>query len=158
MSAEHKQVGAKKFIEVAGVCGDYQSDDIFYSDAKLCVYNFNLSMIGDAAEFNYTKRFSDVKYFTSIYFTDAYPIINKKVTFQVPDFVDVELKEFNFEGFNIQKKKSRNERFGETKTDSMQEAYCFCRGFLSNTFYLSFLLLLYHLVYLDFCILYHFYT
>lgn len=110
VSAEHKQVGAKKFIEVAGVCGDYQSDDIFYSDAKLCVYNFNLSMIGDIAEFNYTKRFSDVKYFTSIYFTDAYPIINKKVTFQVPDFADVELKEFNFEGFNIQKKKSRNER------------------------------------------------
>lgn len=67
-------------------------------------------MIGDIAEFNYTKHITDVKYFTRIYFTDIFPVINKKITFQVPDFVEVELKEFNFKGFNIQKKQSRNER------------------------------------------------
>jgi hypothetical protein len=109
-NAEYKASSMKKFTELVGVCGNYQSDDIFYSDAKICVYNFNLSMIGDAVEFAYIKRYNDVKYFTSVYFTDVFPTINQKITFQVPDFVEVELKEFNFAGFKIQKKQSRNER------------------------------------------------
>ncbi len=124
ISAEHKQNDMKKPAEIAGVCANYESEGIFYSDAMICVYSFNLSMIGNVAEFTYTKRTSDVKYFTSVYFTDGYPVINKKIVFQIPDFVEVELKELNFEGFKIQKSKSRNERekmtiYEYTMTDLM---------------------------------------
>jgi hypothetical protein len=57
------------------------------------------------------KKIKDSKYFTSIYFSDEYPIIAKKVIVEVPKWLDLEIKEFNFEGFAIKKEITKN---GET--------------------------------------------
>jgi hypothetical protein len=49
------------------------------------------------------KKYDDVKYFTSLFFNDEYPVLSKKITFEIPNWLDVELKEFNFDGFKINK-------------------------------------------------------
>ncbi len=87
-------------------CGNYNAEDIFYSDAKLCVYNVYLEKIGSMSTFENERVFADIKYFTTEYFHDQLPIAKKTLIFKVPEWLDVELKEMNFKGFEIERKES----------------------------------------------------
>ncbi|EAY28600.1 transglutaminase-like domain-containing protein [Microscilla marina] len=87
------------------VCGNYNSDGIFYSDAQVCQYPFYLPAIGDIQGLLLKKTYDDPRYFTTVFFNDELPVIAQTVTFKVPQWMDVTLKPFNFMGFDIQHKK-----------------------------------------------------
>jgi hypothetical protein len=87
-------------------CGNYNSEDIFYSDAKLCIYTIYLKKMGSISTFDNKKIFGDIKYFTTEYFHDQLPIAKKTIIFKVPDWLDLELKEINFKEFEITKTES----------------------------------------------------
>jgi transglutaminase-like putative cysteine protease len=108
LDAQAQDLNIKKKSRVIGVCGNYEVNSIFYSDAKVCVYPLKSSAAGDIILLSYKKRYKDVKYLTSVYFTDDVPTITKKFVFRVPNAVAVELKEFNFQGFNVQKKVTKD--------------------------------------------------
>ncbi len=83
--------------------GYYEDDDFFYSDARFKSTSLNFPVQGYSYTLNMKKRFKDIKYFTSVYFTDRFPIEGKKIVFKIPNWLDVELKELNFEGHLIEK-------------------------------------------------------
>ena len=85
------------------LCGNYEVDNIFYSDAKVCVYKFNMLYEGSEVTLTSHKLYKDPRYLTKVFFHDQDPTQARKITFTIPDNADVELKEVNFEGFEIKK-------------------------------------------------------
>ncbi len=81
----------------------YKDRDLFYNDARVKYVSVDFPVQGYSYNYNVEKTFHDVKYFTSLYFTAEYPVMDRVITITVPDWLDLELKEFNFAGHDIQK-------------------------------------------------------
>lgn len=81
----------------------YQSDDFFYTDARVKYFGLNFPETGFQYQINAKKRFKDIKYFTSAYFSDAFPVESVTLRFVVPRWLDLELKDFNFTDYDIKK-------------------------------------------------------
>lgn len=105
MSVENIKVlnADKKDVPIQKLCGDYSNENIFHSDAKLCVVKFPLAEKGKPFNYTYQENYRDVKYLTSFYFLQRFPVIERIVQFNIPSWLEVDLREFNFEGHNIQK-------------------------------------------------------
>lgn len=80
---------------------DYEVNGLFYTDAKLYSFSTALYFKGDQRKYFYSKEYNDVKYLTSVYFHDVYPVLEKSIEFLIPEWLDVELREMNFEGYDI---------------------------------------------------------
>jgi len=93
----------KKDVTIQKLCGDYSSESIFHSDAKLCVIKFPLAEKGKPFTYSHQDIYHDVKYLTSFYFLDHYPIIERVVQFNIPSWLELDLREFNFNGYNVEK-------------------------------------------------------
>ena len=85
------------------LCGHYTANGIFHSDAQVCVYKFSFANKGQYGVFTSSKTYLDAKYFTTAYFHKEAPAQNRKISFEIPSWVDVELIEMNFEGYEIAK-------------------------------------------------------
>lgn len=96
-------------------CGNYTSEGYFYDDSKFCSQTLKLKELGEIWQVSSVKRVNDSKYQTSIYFQSDYPIIKKVVSFLIPDDIEVELKEFNFDGKEITRSETKS---GNAKTIS----------------------------------------
>ena len=92
-----------KAVKIGLQCMDYQSDGIFHSDAKVCVAAVPLETKGVPVSYSYERKYKDVKYLTSVYFHERVPVEEKTVVFYVPDWLEAELREFNFQGYEIKK-------------------------------------------------------
>lgn len=93
----------KKEVTIQKLCGDYSRESIFHSDAKLCVVKFPLSEKGKPFNYTYKENYHDVKYLTSFYFLQRFPVVDRVVQFNIPSWLEVDLREFNFEGYSIQR-------------------------------------------------------
>lgn len=92
-----------KVIPVTKVCGNYEVEDTFYSDAKVCVYGFNFLHPGTEIVFKSKIAYQDPKYLTKIFFHEDMPVEKREIVITVPASVNVELIERNFEANNIRK-------------------------------------------------------
>ncbi len=81
----------------------YKSNDLFYNDYRVKYMNVDFPVQGYTYNYELTKNYKDVKYFTTLYFHDTYPTLKKEFTIVVPDWLEIEIKEFNFQGFDIKK-------------------------------------------------------
>lgn len=81
----------------------YKSNDLFYNDVKLKYFNLTFPIQGYSYSYEVQKTYKDIKYFTSMYFNDECPNILKEIVITVPNWLDIELREFNFAGNNIVK-------------------------------------------------------
>ncbi len=81
----------------------YKSDDLFHNDARVKYANINFPLLGYKFKTYITKEYQDIKYFTNLYFNDDYPIVKKVIKIEVPNWLQLELKEINFEGHSIKK-------------------------------------------------------
>ena len=85
-----------------------KDEDLFYHDARVRYINFDFPVQGYSYNFELEKKYNDIKYFTTIYFNNEFPTISKEIVFVVPNWLNLELKEFNFERNNIIKTKVEN--------------------------------------------------
>lgn len=76
----------------------YKDDDLFYNDARVMYMTVDFPVQGYTYNYALNKKYEDVKYFTSLYFNDEYPVVKKNISIVVPDWLNLELKEYNFEG------------------------------------------------------------
>ncbi len=93
------------------VCGNYTSSEYFFDDNKFCSHKLKLQEAGEIWKTHVSKIFNDSKYLTSVYFHDKYPIVNKKIKFKIPSDIEVDIREFNFEKFEVKKHETRVGRF-----------------------------------------------
>lgn len=81
-------------------------DGIFLDDNRVKYYNVRLNEFGEAARFEFNELYADSKYFTRLYFHAPYAIKNHQIKLIVPQWMEIDVKEMNFDGFKITKLKS----------------------------------------------------
>lgn len=87
----------------------YNSKDLFHTDARIKWASLTFPLPGYKYNFEYTKTYNDIKYFINSYFDDTYPISKKTIRVHVPNWLELEIKEMNFEGVTISKDISKGE-------------------------------------------------
>ena len=81
----------------------YKSNDIFYSDAKICYMDLHFDKKGKTGRVEFEKTIKDPRYFTVIPLLEyGYFIKNKTVRIVVPSWMECELVDYNFND-NIKK-------------------------------------------------------
>ncbi|HPZ86842.1 MAG TPA: transglutaminase domain-containing protein [Flavihumibacter sp.] len=90
----------------------YSVESIFYSDARVCYFSLPLEKKGAESSVELTKTIKDPRYFTTIYFSEAYKVESQEIQLIVPDWMHIAIKELNFEGYSISK---QTEQKGNTK-------------------------------------------
>ena len=88
----------------------FNSDDLFHNDARVKYTNIDFPLKGYKYNTSIEKLYHDIKYFTKLYFIDDYPIVKKKISVEIPNWLNIELKEINFEGYSIKKDITNNEK------------------------------------------------
>jgi hypothetical protein len=84
-------------------CSAYSEENIFHSDARLCVVHFPLGERGKAFQYSFQDQYRDIKFLTSFYFHQRLPSAERIIQFNVPAWMELDLREFNFNGANIEK-------------------------------------------------------
>jgi len=91
-------------IRVTPTHGDCMSDEIFHSDAKFYHYEFSTSTDADFYRVTSVKQINDLHYLNVFFFNDTdYPIVNRSVTIDVPNWLELKVHEFNFNYFMLNK-------------------------------------------------------
>ena len=78
-------------------------DAIYLDDSYGEVYGFTAEESGQRAKFSYEYEYTDAKYLTRLFFHEPFPISKKVVSFKVPSWLQIEIKEINFAGYSIKK-------------------------------------------------------
>ena len=86
----------------------YNDSEFFYSDARIVYFNLAFPYLGTEFQVNFKKEYKDVKYFTSTFLSNHYPALDRKIRFVVPEWLNINLEEINFEGLNIARSKTYN--------------------------------------------------
>lgn len=81
----------------------YNSDGIFYSDAHVCYFPIPVFKSPMISEIYFEKTTNDPNYFTSVYFMNPQETHKQTIKIEVPEWMQIEIKEFNFKGYRIQK-------------------------------------------------------
>lgn len=97
------RIDDKKARGITPVHDYYSIENIFYSDAKVCYFRLPLEKKGSRSSVTLTKIYKDPRYFTTVYFNEEYSIENKTVTFTIPRWMKVDIKEYNFGDYTIKK-------------------------------------------------------
>jgi len=83
------------------------SSDYFSDDSRVKYFNIGFTGYGDVTRVETEKKFSDSKYLTSIYFHSWFPSKEKIVRIVVPDWLQLDIREFNFADYKVIKQKSQ---------------------------------------------------
>ncbi|WP_299885930.1 transglutaminase family protein [uncultured Lacinutrix sp.] len=105
----NKKTTHDRFIDEA-----ISDNDLFHHDARVKYANVSFPVQGYKLLFDSKKQYNDIKYFTSIYFNKEQPIINNEIKIIVPEWLNIEFKELNFEGYNIEKKVTSDKKIKST--------------------------------------------
>lgn len=103
----------------------YKDNDLFYNDARVKHMTVDFPVQGYTYHYEVEKKYDDVKYFTSLYFNDEYPVMKKEINVTIPNWLNAELKEFNFEGNKIEKTKTVNSNNTITYTYKLENVPAF---------------------------------
>ncbi len=89
-------------------------EGIFFDDSRMKVFPIRFNQKGAAYLITVKKEFTDAKYFTRVFFKDQYPLKEKTVEFRIPEWISVELKPVNFEGYKIEKNQTKKGNYNIT--------------------------------------------
>jgi transglutaminase-like putative cysteine protease len=105
-------LGIKKNYNVGyAIDRSASSSDFFSDDSRVKFFNIGFSGYGDATRVETEKKYFDSKYLTSIYFHSWFPAKEKVVTIKVPDWMQADIREFNFEGYKVTRQKGQEKGF-----------------------------------------------
>lgn len=100
-----KAINSKgKEIPVQKLCGSYKDNDIFHSDSKFCSIAFPLEEKGKGFTYRYENNYRDIKYMTSFYLHHHLPVAERIIEFNIPSWLETDLREFNFGNAGVEKK------------------------------------------------------
>ncbi|MEO5562750.1 MAG: transglutaminase domain-containing protein, partial [Chitinophagaceae bacterium] len=91
-------------VFIQKLCGAYKDDNIFHSDSKYCSVSFPLEEKGKAFIYKYENNYRDIKYLTSFYINHHMPVAERIIEFNIPSWLEIDLREFNFKNIAIDKK------------------------------------------------------
>lgn len=81
-------------------------DGIFLDDNRVKYYPVMLRQTGEAARFEFNELYTDSKYFTRLFLHAPFAQKEHNIRLVVPTWLDIDIKESNFETFKIQKQQT----------------------------------------------------
>ncbi len=87
-------------------------ESIFLDDNYGMFYGFQAQESGQRCRFKYDYMYTDAKYLTRFFFHENFPVRQSKITFKVPSWIELEIKEMNFENYKIKKETKKDKNFG----------------------------------------------
>lgn len=87
------------------------SSDFFSDDSRVKFFNISFSGYGDITRVESEKKYFDSKYLTSVYFHSWFPAKEKIVRIKVPEWLELDIREFNFADYKINKSKTQEKGY-----------------------------------------------
>ena len=91
------------------VCGTYTHEGLFFDDSKFCTHQLKLKEVGEVWDVTSVKIINDAKYLTTVFFQNKFPLVEKKITFVIPQEIEIEIREFNLTDFSIQRTEKKED-------------------------------------------------
>ena len=79
------------------------SESIFDSDLEVCSYEYKFTRKGEEVKIVSQKRYTDLNYLTNVDLYERFPILERKVIFKVPSWLEIDIHELNTAGHNFKK-------------------------------------------------------
>ncbi|MFN8289016.1 MAG: transglutaminase-like domain-containing protein [Chitinophagaceae bacterium] len=99
--------GVKKNYNVGyAIDRSASSSDYFSDDSRVKYFNIRFSGYGDVTRVETEKKYFDSKYLTSAYFHSFFPAKEKVIRIKVPDWLDLDIREFNFGDYKVIRQKT----------------------------------------------------
>ncbi|HEX4851694.1 MAG TPA: transglutaminase-like domain-containing protein, partial [Puia sp.] len=85
-------------------------ESIFMDDNYGMLYGFEAAESGQRCRFKYDYQYTDAKYLTRFFFHEGFPVRETSISFKVPSWLEIDIKEMNFGNYKIRKevKKDKN--------------------------------------------------
>ncbi len=83
------------------------SSDFFSDDSRVKYFNIGFTGYGDVTRVETEKKYFDSKYLTSVYFHSWFPAKEKIIRIKVPEWLELDIREFNFDGYKVFKQKTQ---------------------------------------------------
>ncbi|MBI1780435.1 MAG: DUF3857 domain-containing protein [Sphingobacteriales bacterium] len=102
-----------KYITSArsGIDRSVTGDGIFFDDSRVQYYPIRFYQKGAKARINVKKNYTDGKYLTRLFFAESYPVSEQRYEFKVPDWLQVDFKLMNFDGYKIEKSQTKKNSY-----------------------------------------------
>lgn len=91
----------------AGIDRSLTDENIFFDDGRVQYYPIRFPEKGSVSRIVVKKEFGDAKLLTRIFFHQPYPVAEQVYEFKVPEWLQIEFKYFNFDGYKIEKKETK---------------------------------------------------
>lgn len=99
--------GVKKNYNVGyAIDRSASSSDYFSDDSRVKYFNIRFTGYGDVTRVETEKLYYDSKYLTSAYFHSFYPAKEKVIRVKVPDWLELDIREFNFGDYKVTRQKT----------------------------------------------------
>ncbi len=92
--------------ERSGIDRSVTDENIFFDDSRVQYFPIRFTDKGATARITVKKEYTDGKYLTRLFFHRPYPVLEQAFEFKVPEWLIVDFKPMNFDGFNIEKKQT----------------------------------------------------
>ncbi len=83
------------------------SDGVFFDDSRVQYYPIRFSEKGSMARINVKKEYTDGRNLTRLFFGETYPVKEQVYEFKVPEWLTVDFKQINFEGYTIERQETK---------------------------------------------------
>lgn len=78
-------------------------ENTFFDDSRVQVYSFRFLEKGKVAKMNWVSEYTDGKYLTRNFFHEPFPVVEKVLEYEVPEWLDIQFVEKNFQGYKVEK-------------------------------------------------------
>ena len=86
---------------------------IFHDDMKLTYIGFHIENEVEVNQLLYRDLYNDVKFFTRMTFSGSHDVGKRTIRFEIPDWLELDFVEMNFEGVEVQKSETID-KYGNT--------------------------------------------
>jgi hypothetical protein len=82
-------------------------DGVFFDDSRVQYYPIHFSEKGSMARITVKKEYGDGRYLTRLFFSEPYPVKEQVYEFKVPEWLTVDFKPINFDGYTIDRQQNK---------------------------------------------------
>ncbi len=86
-------------------------ESIFIDDNYGMLYGFQAEEAGQRCRFKYDYLYTDAKYLTRFFFHENFPVRQTSISFKVPSWLELDIKEMNFGDYKIRKEIKKDKNF-----------------------------------------------
>lgn len=104
---EYKYGRSYVSLQKGGIDRSVTDDGIFFDDNRVQYFNIRLNQKGAMNRVVVKKNYTDGRFLTRLYFNAAYPIREQIFEFKVPEWLTVDFKKMNFDGYKVEQEESK---------------------------------------------------